>query len=253
MNPSTHSSVDAFLVEGIREMADHFFGSRRRLEEGIAILTEYARATALRGRRLRGRLAFFHRLLLDEATAAAFYRSVGVAPEPLLAAATPNQEERPASPPPTALTWRGRYEKTLRWGYDALHAEWREYISGSGDGGSPEEAGYQVVREMADILNRDIREINEHLSPETVLQRAASFDTDAQCLAHGMGCTLDRSRSRVGQDLSFRRIHLDELGVYAYPSPPSPAAAARAITDVTARLTATRAADIRLLLDTLQG
>ena len=223
--PKNKSFLEDFYNETMTEMAENFFARRRRGEtrlEGFRALAGDVRETGLRALRHWGAL---FALLVDEELAVGFFRECGVD-----ASALPAQAAAAGDPwrftPPFALTFAGRYAKSVRYVYMAVHAATQDYLHGAygTDTHNPARKillpNLDALKTLAGTLNAEVEGVNTGQSPSTVLSFAKSMDpteVEKEAVVGGMGWEDVR---KLDRELAFKVIDLDALGLPDLPDIP---------------------------------
>jgi len=220
--------------EALADMADAFFGSRKKLEGMMTVFREFVEQVRESAEGVDAQAALIRKLMLDREPAERFYRELGVAsPEPLLDV----DPEQAAVPPslPSAWTRKGRYAGLVRRSYAALHERWETYLNGpkeqsrDPDGSDAIAPSYHLVLKMGELINERVEQTNRDMAPTWMLQQFRGFDPAKAEKARisgtdGFGDGMDRK-------LAFRPIDLDALDLKTYPELPDPAAVSSEITD----------------------
>lgn len=221
------TDYDSPLAEEVlTDVAQTFFGARRKLDDMIEILKDYARTLEHKAAVVIRRAGTLNYLLIEKDRIEAFYDAIGVAdPGELLRCEPPDPLPRLA--PGFSLTGRGRFVKAVAHQYERLWKACREYRCSSAnplaDAKRAEDAcvDQRLVRAMWEIVNGKIREINEESSPSAVLQYAKGFDSRGEKRSQVAGATAGKY---VGMDRKFvyRPIPIEEMHLRDVPELPEP-------------------------------
>lgn len=245
--------ADALSHEFMSDVADRFFGDRKRLDDAIELFycrveqlkeiasTVRARVGLLDFVLLRGRLApdFWHELGVDHLPFAGYF----VRPEVL-----PDQR-------PFALTDKGRWKKWLRLTYRLVHEAVDEYMHGLVydhpriKGKKMVTLHYVQLRNLHQRISAEVDRVNREMAPSELLSYTKGFSPElcrmekvAGVLPEGYACTLD-------DDYKYMAVDFDALLLPEYPELPAPSAAQPAISRLADRAWKRHAGDIRDLLD----
>ncbi len=221
------SDYDSPLTgEVLSDVAQTFFGSRRKLDDMIDILRRYADTLAEKGELVQRQAGLLHFLLVEESIVARFYEAIGVDDPGELAGCRP-PDPIPRRRIPFALTARGRFVKTVTACYRRLEKTCREYRCSSAnplvDAESAEDACVDVrlVQAMWELINDKIRQINEESSPSSVLQYAKGFDARGEKRSAVAGATAGEYAG-MDQKYGYRPIPVEQLRLKRFPELPVP-------------------------------
>jgi len=217
--------IDEFYAETMTEMADNFFSRRKELEARQEAFARIAPAVRQLCAKALRRWGTFYALLGDASIAGEFCRRAGMeaAPEEavVLAAGAPGRLSFPM-----ALTARGRHAKAVRYAYQAMRQATRDYMEG-GYGMDPRNPAkkvllpnYASLRRMAQAVNEEVAKVNTCQTPSTVLAYARSMDpSNAEREAVAGGFT-GENVCKIDEDLAFKPVDFDGLGLVELPVPP---------------------------------
>ncbi|WP_243439254.1 hypothetical protein [Fundidesulfovibrio soli] len=223
--PKNKSFLEDFYTETMTEMADNFFSRRRKVEarlEGFAALAGDVRGMGLRALKHWGAL---FGLLVDEELTIGFFRECGVdaGALPALAAAAGDPWR---FTPPFALTFAGRYAKSVRYVYMAVRAATQDYLHGA-YGPDPHNPARKILlpnldslKALAETINAEVEGVNSGQSPSAVLSFAKSMDpaeVEKEAVVGGTGWEDVR---KLDRELAFKAIDLDALGLPELPDIP---------------------------------
>ncbi len=212
--------------EVIADMADNFFGSRKQLEDTIALFYQYIEALQQKAETVRTKAAFLNWLLTGTSSSEAgdFYRAI----QAEIFAAVPPVFSEECIPEnfPVAFTLKGRYIGMAEEAYRALKRSCDEYMNG-GDHfrEQPEEAYYRLVCHMAEMINADICKINAECKPSQVLQSFKQFSAENEAKEYVTGsASFYGDSSSMNRKLAFSEIDFKALPIETFPELPSPGA-----------------------------
>jgi hypothetical protein len=212
--------------EVLKDVAQTFFGARKRLDDMIDILEEFARILRKKAAVVERRAGLLHYLLVTEALSARFYEAIGAGDTGDLSGCRP-PDPLPPRQIPFAVTGRGRFVKMAIDQYGRLQQACREYQCSSAnplaDVRHEEEAcvDARLVKAMWELVNRKIREVNEESSPSTVLQYAKGLDARGEKQSRVAGATAGEYEG-MDQKYVYRPIPLDQMGLRQFPDLPKP-------------------------------
>ncbi|GFK95727.1 hypothetical protein NNJEOMEG_03595 [Fundidesulfovibrio magnetotacticus] len=216
---------DEFYAETMTEMAESFFARRKELEVRQEAFTRLAlQVRDLGGKALR-RWGSFFALLADAGVSRAFCEAAGLraCELPALAAG--------AGDPcryrfPLALTARGRYEKAVRYAYEAMRLATRDYMEG-GYGQDPRNPAKKILlpnhaslKRMAEAINAEVDKVNTCQTPSTVLAYAKSLDPVSAGREAVAGGFTGENVCKIDEDMAFKPVDFDALGLPELPVPP---------------------------------
>lgn len=211
--------------EVMADMADNYFGARKRLDDLVGILETFVENLKKKGEAVETRAGVFNALLTGETEAARFYDAIGVSsPETLLA--REGIEDGVLDTVPDALTQKGRYVHTVGKVYDTLQKRCEDYLHGPPDYHPDDEAleemeaHYELVLNMTKTINDQIEKINKSRSPGSMLQYVRGFQPDWDQKANIAGSNLVGFADGVDRKLVYKRIQFEDLGLKEYPDLP---------------------------------
>jgi len=253
--PSGDDFVNPLVEEILGDAADKFFNKRRTLEYQLELFNSYVEALKVRKQMLERRAATLNRLLLDRNTAEDFYRHLGVDDGSMLASIDASKADLASMKVPFAFSQGGRYRKLVADAYEKLQQRCREYLHGPGEQAAgrghrkeePISAYYSLVKSMAEILNREIADVNCNMTPSCTLQFAKNLSSD---LGDKQRITGSSGSEYADLDAKMRYPHLDlhDLGIQAYPEIPPREKVDGAMRSFCRKLTRTRSHDVEQLL-----
>jgi len=212
--------------EVLTDVAQTFFGARRKLDDMIEILKDYADTLEQKAAIVIRRAGTLNYLLVEQERILGFYDAIGVADPGELSRCTP-PDPLPHLAPGFSLTGRGRFVKAVASQYERLWKACREYRCSSAnplaDAKKAEDAcvDFRLVKAMWEVVNGKIREINEESSPSAVLQYAKGFDSRGEKQSKVAGAT---AGEYTGLDRKFvyRPISMEEMHLHHFPELPEP-------------------------------
>jgi hypothetical protein len=226
--------------EVMADMADNYFGARKRLDDLVDIFHQFVDKCREKGEAVEADARGFNALLTGTAEAARFYERIGVTdPDPLLASAS--MDRAVLDHLPDAFTLKGRYIKTARKVYERLQKRCDDYLHGPPDFTDPEdlqdmEAHYDLIVRMAKSINQQIEKINKSRSPGSMLQYVRGFQPEWDQKADIAGSNLVGFADGVDEKLTYKPIRFEELGLKHYPDLPEPDRVAKPLKSICADL-----------------
>jgi len=210
--------------EVLRDVAQTFFGTRKRLDDMIDILEAFARILRKKAALVQRQAGLLHYLLVTDTLAARFYEAVGAGDPGDLSGCRP-PDPLPPRQIPFAFSDRGRFVKMVVDQYLFLHRACREYQCSSAnplvDVRREEEAcvDARLVKAVWELVNQKIREVNEESSPSAVLQYAKGLDARGEKQSRVAGATVGEYAG-MDQKFVYRPIALDQMGLKQFPDLP---------------------------------
>ncbi len=207
--------------EVLSDLADNFFSSRKELDDLTDIFQSYIGIFREKERTVSETAGFLNWLLINRSTGAAFYECLGMNSPTLLLAAESRLPDESIMPEkiPFAFTKKGEFVKIVLRAYNALQKASDEYMNGS-PASSDSDVYYKMLLKMAMLINEKIRNINNSLSPYTVLDFARRFNAEAQGKERITGGTLDGYAVSIDSKLACQPIDFDRLQIKSYPELP---------------------------------
>jgi hypothetical protein len=221
------ADYDSPLTEEVlRDVAQNFFGTRKKLDDMIEILESFAATLRLKAGRVELHAGVLHFLLVEDDWILRFYAAIGVA-QPGDLAECRRPEPLPGLRVPFALTRRGRFVKTVHEQYRRLQHACREYRCSTAnpleEAENPIDACVDVrmLEAMRELINGKIQEVNEQGSPSTVLQYTKGFDAKGERQSKVAGAT-GGEYSGMDRKYLYRPIPVEQMGLKQYPDLPAP-------------------------------
>lgn len=253
--PPSDDFVDPLVEEILGDAADKFFSQRRSLEFQIDLFSKYEEALRIKKRMLERRAATVNALLLDKPTAADFYRRLGIEDAGALVEVGASEPDLGSLQIPFAVTFGGRFRKLVAAAYARLQRICREYLHGpaNANSGQPESeeaevpAYYFLVKNMAQILNREIARVNCNMSASCTLQFAKGLASDLGDKQKVTGSAASEY-STLDEKMTYPQLDLNADGIKAYPELPPRDAVAGKIRRFCRKLQQERPEEIRRTL-----
>lgn len=216
--------ADGLSQEVMREAAENFFGSRKRVEDETELFLQKAGELSKKGRRVLNRAGVFHALLLDGAKAVDFYCALGVEPGDLLKAEAHVAHECPLAP--FSFSGKGRYIKLFCNEYELLQSNIADYLHGCivDDPDLPGRKRQTVCLDMLTTwlanLNASVDACNECHAPSAVLEFSKNLDPTLRDHERITGGGVDNFACSLDQELKLHRVDRGELALPVLPELP---------------------------------
>ncbi|MFO8032060.1 MAG: hypothetical protein R6U22_05915 [Desulfohalobiaceae bacterium] len=249
--------ADSLAHESLTEAAEHFFGQRVEIENGLQYFWNKVEQLRKTQDKVQARQADLHFLLRrgDPETVQDFYSSLGLKPEQI-----PELDHEEAAAPlqlrlPFALTDKGRYCMLLCRAYEKLTVQVQSYMYGEyyNDPQEPRckciTANYTQLQELCSALQDKIRNANQSDTYTAVLQFAKRLNVQQEAKESLAGTPLQHS---LDQELAFTLPELGNTGLKAYPSFPSLSNARKEIKQVSSRIFTKAPAEVRSIIQTIK-
>jgi hypothetical protein len=252
---------EAMMDETLTEMAQTFFGGRKeaevfleRFQEMVERLEDVQKEVVRRG-------ATLHGCLLDRETAREFWKSIGVAPEPLLEAFGVDEEDVGTLDVdvPMALTVKGRLTKLLQRLYAELQEDVDAYLHGhyvadeERKGRKRLTVNLDTLQDLAWRINNKIDKLNSNLNPSAMLHYLRNLDPEGQEKRNITGGVSYENETDLDEAMRFEPIDMESLGLTTFPELPEPAKVEGRIKDFAASLVGERKDEVSRMLDRVGG
>lgn len=212
------------FTEVLTEAAETFFGTRREVDAMIEMLQRHVDKLKARQRQIEATTALLNYVLLEGAAAEGFFNAIGVNADPFAGIAPSSRAW--IQPLPFAISAKGRFVKVIGEIYEDLVLACRGYMTGPPQAvkKTEDEIYYGLIAGMVELINAEIRRVNEALSPCQSLRFARQFTSSAP-EAEVPDC---RYVDCLEEKLCFRPLNLDSFNLATYPVlPPLDAVAPR--------------------------
>lgn len=222
---------DPLVEEVLMDAAENFFGARRQLDGVITLFQSFVEALREKETDIAVRSGFLNYLLLDGSIAPDFYESIHInAPAFLLD--SPFSDKTVPNETPFAFTVKGEYTRFVLQAYDDLQQICDEYTHGKPDDGNrleKNDAYYNLLVNMCDLINEKVCHVNTNMSPHSVLQFARRFDAETECKENATGGMIFCGDG-INEKLAYQPIDFDSLQLKKYPELPKQEQVASKIT-----------------------
>jgi hypothetical protein len=210
--------------EILSDVAQTFFGARKKLDDMIEILDRFVDTLRQKAEAVQQRAGLLHFLLVSEERVQHFYAALGVDDPGDLSGCSP-PEPLPRLWIPFALTGRGRFAATVADRYRRLAKACREYRCSSAnplaEAESPVDAcvDARLVEALRELVNEKIHLVNAESSPSVVLQYAKGFDAKGEKRSSVAGATAGEYAG-MDQKYLYRPIPAERMGLKQFPDLP---------------------------------
>jgi hypothetical protein len=213
--------IEPLVGEILNDVANSFFDARRTLEAKIDLFHKFVNDLKELSADVQCRASLLNLLLINDQHAQAFYRLIGIDGAVFLTA----RESDPRnclSEIPFGIGPKNRYTKLVFAVYGNLQEACNTYLNGrqSSDKSSAhpnhDNIYYQLILKMHQVLNDDIKRINETVSPSCTLQFAKQFDQAKMAKEKVTGGGISNPQL-LDNKLCYRPINMDNLGLSVFP------------------------------------
>jgi len=226
MNPNNDFN-EPLVEEFLTEMADNFFGTRRKLEHLTEVFFSYIEMLRKREKEVEDKAGFLNYLLLDAKLSPDFYRAIHLDVPEMLSEITFPNEILPKKFP-FAFTEKGEFVKLVLHAYELLQKASDEYNNGKHDSELAEddeeaEKGdvyYKLVVNMCDVINEKVKKVNTDMTPSAVLQFVKKFDAAAENAEQFTGAMFSKYDCNFDNKFAYCPIDFDSLKLKIFPELP---------------------------------
>ncbi|MDM8552616.1 hypothetical protein QUF72_21210 [Desulfobacterales bacterium HSG2] len=212
---------DPLVEEVLMDAAENFFGARRQLDGIIDLFQSFVEAVRKKEADIAVSAGFLNYLLLDGMIARDFYEAIHINSPAVLLEGQLSDKTVPDQTP-FAFTVKGEFTRFVLQAYDDLQQACNEYIHGKPDDGSrleKNDAYYNLLMNMCDLINEKVRHVNTNMSPRSVLQFARRFDAEAEGKENIIGGMVFGGDG-INEKLAYHPIDFDSLQLKKYPELP---------------------------------
>lgn len=223
--PFEDNSDPIMMEELLTEVAEGYFGRRRRLDEAIAMLRDRAEALKKREKIVDARAGNLNYLLLEGRAVADFFTAIGVEPGDALKVARPRAERLPVKLP-GGRRLKTRFTRRVELAYERLRLACTLHMEGppqeAEDDGPVAEPPvyYRLVAEISRLVNEEIERANQDMSPANMMIYARKFDVSQRRNARFTGNVSGDYAERIDKKLAYQPVLFDALKLQAYPNLP---------------------------------
>ena len=211
---TSHRLAEEFLTD----VAGSFFDARLRLEAMIETFEASAERLRREADKVAGAAAALWRALLEEDSATALFHRLGIDASPFARAARKATLSGPVVVP---KLWgrRRRYARTVEDAYQRLAREVRRYQEGppETERGATAAVYYNLVLEMARIVNQQVLAVNSLMSPSTALQYVKQFNPSQLERERITGGGCQGLAGDLDTCLAFQPVSPEAMGLPVYP------------------------------------
>lgn len=218
--------IAPLVGEILNDVATSFFDARRRIEAKIDLFHKYVDELRKMATNVQSHAALLNLLLVDDRQAKAFYQLLGLDGDVFVAAKGVDPRDD-LSRFPFAIGFRRRYTKLVFTAYAHLQEACALYANGpqSLSDKTPslpnqEFIYYGLIVKMHQVINEDIKRINDTISPSCTLQFAKGFKPDVMAKERVTGGGISNAKS-LDDKLCYRPIDLQSLSLTAFPRLPN--------------------------------
>ena len=210
--------------EVLSDVAQTFFGKRKKLDDMIDILERFIDALKQKAERVEQEAGLLHFLLVEDTLVEGFYSAIGVDEPGDLCKCRPPRP-LPERSVPFAFTDRGRFVRLVSDQYRRLERSCSEYRCSSENPVAGAEkpvdtcVDVRLVKAVRELVNEKIREVNEQSSPSAVLQYAKGFDTGKEKKSKVTGAT-GGEYAGLDRKYVYRPISKEQMGLKRFPDLP---------------------------------
>lgn len=218
--------ADGLEQEVLSEVAEGFFGPRKRLDEMIEGLEYLLRQFRELEKWLGYRAELLHYLLMGREKVKSFYEHIGVDPARIpFDFFCPNKSALPRLP--WALTSRSRYTKLVLSAYADFRQAADDYMHGRYYN-DPKQKGrkrltihYDRIIKIVQGINQAVDKVNSEISPSCLLEYVKSFDADMVEKEKIAGGTYQGDHCTLDGDLCYDPVDLEVLELKEMPELPA--------------------------------
>ena len=213
--------IEPLVGEILNDVASSFFDARRTLEAKIDLFHNFVSDLKELSTEVQCRAALLNLLLINNQHAQEFYRLIGLDGEVFLSAKV-SDPRNCLSEIPFGIGLRNRYTKLVFAVYRTLQKACELYLNGrqpsdkSTAQPDQEIIYYQLILKMHQVINDDIKKINESISPSHTLQFAKGLDPEKMAKEKVTGGGIS-SPQLLDKKLCYRPIDMANLGLIEFP------------------------------------
>jgi hypothetical protein len=213
--------LEPLIGEILDDVASSFFEARRTLEAKIDHFHEFVETLHKMADDVQSQAALLNLLLVDDRRAESFYRMLGIDGEMFLAGKNADPH-KVLSLIPFGISFCSRYTKLVFTTYNNLQEAVAIYLAGQPQSvktpSHPDQEiiYYQLIVKMHQVLNNEIKRINDTISPSCTLQFAKEFKPDLITKERVTGSSISDPRA-LDAKLCYRPIDMNHLGLLKFP------------------------------------
>lgn len=220
--PFPDHSTNPFAGEILLEVAGTFFGTRKHIEEMIALVHDSAKRLQRQSRQVDHRAATLNYLLLHPVNSRKFFGIANVDYKAFAVDGPPTNDGLPPNKP-SGWTVKRKYINLVLEAYAALQTAVSLYQTGPPDDDGdvrpslPEDAYYNLLVEMCRLINAKITALNQGMTPSATMSYVKTLDAEGRSKARIAGGASGEYAQSIDQKLRFDRIRFTDLGLKSYP------------------------------------
>jgi len=213
--------LEPLIGEILDDVASSFFEARRTIEAKIDHFHEFVKTLRKMAADVQSRAALLNLLLVDDRQAEAYYRMLGLDGEVFLDAKIADPHNV-LSGIPFGIGFCSRYTKLVFTVYSNLQEAGAIYLNGPPQSikmpARPDQEFiyYHLIVKMHQVLNHEIKRINDTTSPSCTLQFAKEFKPDLMTKERVTGGGISDPQA-LDEKLCYRQIDLNTLGLLEFP------------------------------------
>lgn len=213
--------LEPLIGEILDDVAGSFFEARRTLDAKIDHFHEFVEDLHKMAADVQSRAALLNLLLVDDRQAEAFYRMLGIDGQVFLAGKNADPHDI-LSCIPFGIGFCNRYTKLVFTIYSNLQVAVTIYLNGQPQSAKTpsrpdqEIIYYQLIVKMHQVLNHEIKRINDTVSPSFTLQFAKEFKPDLMTKERVTGSGISDPKA-LDAKMCYRPIDINNLGLLAFP------------------------------------
>ena len=216
-----NGGIEPLIGEILDEVAGSFFEARRTIEAKIDQFHAFVESLHKMADEVQSRAALLNLLLIDDRQAKAFYRMLGLDGEAFLAAKIADPHNV-LSGIPFGISFCSRYTQLVFTVYSNLQGACAIYLNGQPQSiktpSQPDQEFiyYHLIVKMLQLVNHEIKRINDSISPSCTLQFAKEFNPDLMTKERVTGSGITDPQA-LDAKLCYRQIDLNTLGLIEFP------------------------------------
>jgi len=251
--------AEPLLEEVLSGMAENFFGTRKHLEDTKELFQSFVETLREMETNIAEKAGFLNYLLLDEENIKAFYELLNTDSAYALLKDKFSDKVIPGELP-FAFTVKGEFIQFVCRAYNALQKACNEYNNGRDDNYKDEEdakkvsVNYNLIRNMCDLVNKEVDKVNNYMSPLMVLHCVKKFDPETMEKENITGSLLHGAcHNGLDKSLAYEPIDFDSLQLKKYPELPKCTDIADELTVLCKKIYAEKRDEIRDLITDLKS
>lgn len=208
--------ADGLQRDVVSEMAEHYFGARKNLENMVEVVNKWADELRSREEQVIAAAGNLHALLLDAETVRSFYIALDIVP-----GCVPPFDDKRSVPTmdkvPFALTRRARWIKCVEAAYHRFYKAADAYLNGTyftdEEGRKRLTIHYVRLKAMTEYVNEEVDKVNEDMAPSEALRYIKNMDPEYVAKENLVNPCLPTDGCSLDGDLKFGRLDFDSFGL----------------------------------------